>query len=525
MASERPKTESGAFRALPPSPETLELQEIARRMFLSQKPEEIVRLLTEAAVRRTGARAATVFLRNPETGGFEAGDPALLPETAVIDYVFHEDKPPTIPHGTGIFITVFPLRFHEEQVGLLVLDVTAVAEEIVRKDLDPILLLADQAAVALKHARLVGESLDESILLANILDSITNSIITLDSENRITRVNRNAMAMLDLGEEVVGRPYREVLLPPVAEAIDSLIREARQVGFAMERMVAARFPNGLELNIAVSTSVLRDKTSLPLGMIVVLRDMTASRELERLRRLDEMKSEFVANVSHELKTPLTSIKAYTEALLDMVPEGQMRGFLKVIEEESDRLLYLINDLLNVARIQSGRMKLHFALAAPRSIVEEILTVSKLASDKHRIVLEIAGGLPEILLDKERMKEVLVNLLSNAIKYSPAGGEVRVRMRLEESNLRIEVQDQGLGISPENQQKLFQPFSRVDSSLTAGIPGTGLGLVIVKSIVELHGGRITVESEPGRGATFIILIPARREIRRGEIGSEIGTMAE
>jgi signal transduction histidine kinase len=124
-----------------------------------------------------------------------------------------------------------------------------------------------------------------------------------------------------------------------------------------------------------------------------------------------------------------------------------------------------------------------------------------------------------------MKEVLINLLSNAIKYSPAGGDVHVRMLLEEGNLRIEVQDPGIGIPAEHQAKLFQAFYRVDNSATASIPGTGLGLVIAKAIVEHHGGRIGFASEAGKGTTFHLLIPVRRELDSRQIGRQMGTMAE
>jgi signal transduction histidine kinase len=130
----------------------------------------------------------------------------------------------------------------------------------------------------------------------------------------------------------------------------------------------------------------------------------------------------------------------------------------------------------------------------------------------------------MMLDKEKLKEVMINLISNAIKYSPAGGEVNLRMKMDESNLRIEIQDHGIGIAKEHQPKLFEAFYRVDSSHTAAIPGTGLGLTIVKAIVEHHGGRCWFESEVGKGTTFFLLIPARREIKRGELGSEIGSMA-
>jgi len=516
------RADSGIFRAMQQSPELIELQDVVSRMFLIQDVGELSKVLCAAARRYTKAKDIAVFLRGDD-GTFTGGDPALLPEKTVMDYVLEEARPITVPHGKG-WITAFPLRVAQGPVGILVCDVSGLAEDVARMNLEPVTVLCGQAAVMIHNALRVNRSIGESALLSNILDSITNAIITLDNEGVITRLNRNAMAILELPPDVVGRPYKEALHPDVATAVGSLLRDTETMGYAMEKMVTAKLDQGLELNIAISTSILRDEAFAPLGTIVVFRDMTASRELDRLRKLDTMKSEFVANVSHELKTPLTSIKAYTEALLDMATEEQMKAFLKVIDEESDRLLFLINDLLNVSRIQSGKIKMHYTLIQPRLIVDEILSISKINSEKHKLQLDVAPGLPDMMLDKEKLKEVMINLISNAIKYSPAGGNVDVRMRLDESNLRIEVQDHGIGIPKEHQSKLFEAFYRVDSSHTAAIPGTGLGLTIVKAIVEHHGGRCWFDSEVGKGTTFSLLIPARHEIKRGELGSEIGSMA-
>jgi PAS domain S-box-containing protein len=516
------RADSGIFRAIQQSPEAVELQDVVSRMFLLQDTNELVKVLSETALKYTKARKIAVFLLGDE-GTLTGGDPALMPEKTVLDYVLEGARPITVPHGSG-WITAFPLRVAQGPVGALVCDVTEIAEEVVRMNLEPVSVLCGQAAVMIHNAQRVNRSIGESALLSNILDSITNAIITLDNEGRITRINRNAMAILELTPDVVGRPYSDVLFPEVTKSVAALLKETEHLGFAMEKMVTAKLDQGLELNIAISTSILRDESFAPLGTILVFRDMTASRELDRLRKLDTMKSEFVANVSHELKTPLTSIKAYTEALLDMATEEQMKSFLKVIDEESDRLLFLINDLLNVSRIQSGKIKMHFTLTPPRAIVDEILNISKINSEKHKLVIEIADGLPEMMLDKEKLKEVMINLISNAIKYSPQGGDVNLRMRMDEANLRIEVQDHGIGIAKEHQSKLFEAFYRVDSSHTAAIPGTGLGLTIVKAITEHHGGRCWFESESGKGTTFFLLIPARQEIRRGELGSELGSMA-
>ena len=501
------KPASGAFRAAPPSSEATEVQDAVSRMFLMQDPDEISSLLCMATLKYTKARQVAIFLRNAD--GIATGDtPELLPEKAVIDCVIEEAKPITVSHGPR-WITVFALRVAQEPVGILVVDVTGMAEEIVRMNLEPVVALAGQAAVMIHNARRITRSIGESTLLSNILDSIPSAIVTLDNDLKITRLNRNAMAMFEISSDAIGRPYREALLPVAAE-VDGLLRDTEHRGYAMEKMATFTPAQGLELPIAASMSILRDDAFAPIGTILVFRDMTASRELERLHKLDLMKSEFVANVSHELKTPLASIKAYTEALLEMAGDGQMKSFLKVIDDESDRLLYLVNDLLNVSQIQSGRMKMNVKLVAARAIVDEISGISRVHSEKHKLVLEIADNLPDLLLDKEKMKEVLINLISNAIKYSPKGGEVRVRMLLEEANLRIEVQDEGIGIAKEDQARLFEPFYRVDP--TASIPGTGLGLAISKAIVERHDGKVWFKSEAGKGTTFFLLIPVRRGVQ-------------
>ncbi|MDQ7779471.1 MAG: HAMP domain-containing sensor histidine kinase, partial [Planctomycetota bacterium] len=209
-------------------------------------------------------------------------------------------------------------------------------------------------------------------------------------------------------------------------------------------------------------------------------------------------------------TPLTSIKAYTEALMDMAQDDTQKEFLGVVDSESDRLLSLIEDLLNVARIESGRIVLKPTTFHPKLLVDEILSISKVQSKKHTIEKDVPEGLQQIYADKDKLKEVMINLVSNAIKYSPDGGLVKMTLSEEEGNLRIDVSDQGMGIAAEHLTHIFEQFYRVDSSLTYKVSGTGLGLAIVKSIVETHGGVIRVVSEVGKGSTFTVLLPIRKE---------------
>jgi PAS domain S-box-containing protein len=505
------------------------LRASSKEILASSQASEICQLLIEAVLGLVPARGVELYLFDAAgtalvgTGGAQAG--RLKPDAATLEWIMNAEKPSSVPREDGTVVTLVPLVVYGERVGVLCLDVTGREEALSAHGIELLTELGTSAAVALSNSKLVARVEQQFLLLNNILDSITNGIVTVDPRLAVTRVNRNAMAMLEIAEDPTDRALLEILPAELRPAVQGIVEETLQMGFAIERMAAHKLSTGPEIPLAISTSLMRDPDLSVRGINIVFRDMTASKELERLRRLDQMKSEFVANVSHELKTPLTSIKAYTEAVIDMV-EGlkakldgvagaaeelqQQKDFLKVVDEESDRLLFLINDLLNVARIQAGKLKLNLEKVNPHLLVTEILGLSKVTSEKHQLITELAPDCPPMVLDKEKMKEVTINLVSNAIKYSPTGGRVWVRMNVVENNLRIAVQDEGIGISKEDQPKVFEQFYRVDSSLTSAVPGTGLGLSIVQAIVEAHGGKVELESEPGKGSTFTVWLPVRTE---------------
>jgi PAS domain S-box-containing protein len=451
------------------------------------------------------------YLYNEELGIYEGASSknGLRPQDEVFEWALSEEKISTIPIEQSL-VTVIPLKIHKHKVGVICAESTDSMESLNQTLLDMLHSIATQASAAYLSSRLLSKTEAQASLLNNILDSIINGILTIDRNNVITGMNRNAMAMMEIPQEAVGKKYTDALPRQISIIMEEIVEETTKTGFAMERMMNYNMSMGTEIPLSVSTSLLRDELLSITGIVFVFRDMTASRELERLRQIDKMKTEFISNVSHELKTPLTSIKAYTEALQDMAQDDTQKEFLKVIQEESDRLLFLINDLLNVARLQSGKMKIKFALVQPAIIVNEIMNISKVQSPKHKIIVEADETLPPIYMDRDLMKEVMINLLSNAIKYSPKGGNVWVRIKKFEDNIRYEVQDEGIGIAEELLPKVFEAFYRVDSSMTTEIPGTGLGLSIVKEIVDAHSGKVEVTSKVGVGTTFIVNIPAKTQ---------------
>jgi signal transduction histidine kinase/CheY-like chemotaxis protein len=242
-----------------------------------------------------------------------------------------------------------------------------------------------------------------------------------------------------------------------------------------------------------------------IGRVLSMQDITAEREII------QMKNEFVSTVSHELRTPLTSIKGYVDLILDgdagEVNEIQQE-FLGIVKENSDRLVDLINDMLDISRIESGRIRLKIEPMSVSDSIEGAIDTFRavLQQTGRKIESKVPDNLPLVAADRDRVGRVLINLVSNALKYSPEGGDVTLSATLSNSHVTISVKDRGMGISREDQKKLFTKFYRVDSALTREIGGTGLGLSITKSIIELLGGEVGVKSKVGHGSTFWFTLP-------------------
>jgi signal transduction histidine kinase len=237
---------------------------------------------------------------------------------------------------------------------------------------------------------------------------------------------------------------------------------------------------------------------------------------ERLKELDRMKSEFLSTAAHELRTPLTSIVGFSEILLKRkLDEERSNRFLKIINEESVSLAGLINDLLDVSRIESGKgFKIKKAPTDLRGIILENVDLFKSQTDKHTFKVDVPDGLAKIELDKDKIDQVMENLLSNAVKFSPQGGKITVSLDKTDEKVKVAITDTGMGIPEKDLPHIFEKFYRVEAASIQAIGGTGLGLGIVKYIVESHGGKISVESETGRGSTFNFTLPTKLPKRRG-----------
>lgn len=353
----------------------------------------------------------------------------------------------------------------------------------------------------------------EAAIRTAVLDAAVDGIRLVDLEGRTLVANA---AIETLTSDVFGLPGDSTLAERAALA--ERLTDPDSYRAATDQIISNPDAETLdEFELADSgrsfqryTAPVRDASGAPIGRIVVVREVTAERHADRL------KSELVATVSHELRTPLASILGFAELLLEreLTPDVRTR-YLETVCSEARRLAALINDFLDLQRIEAGSFAPSLDVLDLASVLREQVEVFSAQSSVHELVLELPQEPLEVVADRERMAQVIANLLSNSIKYSPKGGRVVVRGELEGDTVHVAVRDEGVGIPPEQQAKLFTKFFRVDSSDTREIGGTGLGLALVREILQAHHGRVGLESVEGEGSTFWFELPAAR---RGGGGS-------
>jgi len=334
-------------------------------------------------------------------------------------------------------------------------------------------------------------------LFEAVLGTMIDGVVVANSSLTLLYVNRAARTLLDLGDKpVVGRLISEVSRSaPLQDVIETALRKSvhQQTELQLIRQ---------KLTLAVSAAPLDLEPAG--GILIVLHDVTELRRLERMRR------EFVSNVSHELKTPLTSIQAYAETLLSggLEDEANSRGFVERIQEQAERLQTLILDLLRLARIESDDVAFEIRSVDVGEVVTEYVEDrADLARSKGVSLKTKPAAVPVIAsAEAEGLRTIISNLVDNALNYTPAGGRVEVEWGVVDGEVRIEVSDTGVGIPKEHQGRVFERFYRVDRARSRALGGTGLGLSIVKHLAQAFGGRVELESEQGRGSRFIVWLP-------------------
>lgn len=406
---------------------------------------------------------------------------------------------------TGSFRSAlgFPVRIGERVAGVVVL----LSHWRLMAPAEPEVL--DRLGAAL--GRLVDRKRRDRALLGSearknaMLESALDCVISVDEQGRIVEFNPSAEKTFGhsraqvLGESMVSLLVPEDLRGQHSEAFQRCLGPAssrpaaRRIETEALRADGSRFP----VEISVTSIHVGERPSFT----AYLRDITERKELDRL------KDELVSTVSHELRTPLASMRGFVELLLarDFSAAEQHR-FLEIVDKEMRRLGRLIDDFLDLQRLESGGLEYAFQAQPLRPLLEEAVEMFRHTSDRHIYHLEVAANSMRVRADADRLRQALRNLLSNATKYSPDGGRVTVLAAKESGLARVAVRDEGIGMDAQTKEKLFTRFFRADSTATRRIGGTGLGLALVREIVEAHGGEVGVTSSPGEGSEFHFSLP-------------------
>ncbi|MCK5305784.1 MAG: HAMP domain-containing protein [Candidatus Omnitrophica bacterium] len=332
-----------------------------------------------------------------------------------------------------------------------------------------------------------------------VLLSMFEGVMVVDIKGAILLMNQALKDFLLVKEEPHGKKPLEVVRNiEIQEIIDKVLKIKQGVE---SREISLLLPEEKTLLLHAAPVVREGATE---GAVLVFHDIT------NLRRLEKMRQDFVANVSHELRTPIASIKGYAETLIEgaLDDKENARDFLKIIYSDSDRLAKLIDDILDLSRVESGRLKMTLTPSAVKPIIERVVAgLKKQAQDKSvKIKIDIPQDIPRVLADENRVAQVLLNLIDNAIKYTESKGEVIISADEQGEFVRIDVSDTGIGIPENDLPRLFERFYRVDKARSRELGGTGLGLSIVKHIVQAHNGQVSVQSVLGQGSAFSFTIP-------------------
>jgi PAS domain S-box-containing protein len=552
------------------------LYDVARTINSSLELSEVLHAITKSTALATHSKACSIRLLTPDKqflvvggayglsqGYLRKGDVEV--EKSKIDQEVLLGKTAIIPDATNDLrfqypeeaksesirsILVVPLILRDTPIGVMRL-YTGEVHEFGEDEIGFIVAIANLGAIAIENAKLyqalkeevgdltedvneMADRLHESRLqvarqmdalsyeknrLETILASMGEGVVVTDPEYKVLLVNTAAELLLDFHRQEYMSKDGDLILPVSKIDLEKMLADGSE---ATPITPIVRKYKDKVLNILVS--LIRDESGQPFGAVSLLRDITQQAAIE------EMKTEFISVVSHELRTPLTPIKGYIDLLLegdagDLTDE--QKDYLTIVETNTDRLVALVNDLLDISKIEAGKIDLE---PKPMDMAEALRDVIEF----HRKQIESRGltlfeaippGLPWVKADRARITQVLNNLVSNAYKYTPGGGSITISTVPDGDYLEIVVADTGVGISKEDLKKLFTKFFRAKNPATKGTSGTGLGLAIVKSIVEKHQGEIWVESEPGKGSSFhftLLLAEPLPRIQKPQTTSRHGT---
>jgi len=507
------------------------LLQISRAITAQLNLDDVLELVLEAATRILAGQAGLIALRGSD-GDFSIRanyglSSAVVPYFAPLLTDIPDDadrsrfRIPRLAEKLGRIaaelglrlqqVVALPMAIGRELIGVLYV-FRSYGTRFTADDRQILSSFADQAAIAVNNAQLYEAVSQEKRRLDAILEYSADGVMILEAAHRITVFNQ-ALARMS------GWPAQAAL----GRQHDEVIRWARlETGLDLMSAVAGGWPlpqarplyvegdlrrrNGGTISVGITYAPLFTGEGALVNIIASVRDIT------RFREADELQSTFISVISHELKTPVALIKGYADTLLRKDAhwnQETVQESLGVILEETDRLNHLIDNLLDASRLQAGAMQLEMDQVALDALAERVASRFRTQSDVHQIVTDFPADFPAVEGDAGRLEQVLNNLLSNALKYSPAGGRITIGGHSLPGEVVVTVTDQGVGIPLEEQTRIFERFFRGSRERHQRTPGAGLGLYLVKAIVEAHGGRIWVESGPGEGAVFSFALPLKQ----------------
>lgn len=407
--------------------------------------------------------------------------------------------------GIAIILTTFFAFFLSTRITAPLRKMREVAFEVARGKFDTKATAMSQDEIGELAAALnqMGKQLkfninalqQEKEQLSSILSSMADGVITLNQEGEVVVVNPPAERFLKLWH--ADYDVQQMLPSELVLLFHKVVETEQQQVVEINLLIG---------NYVVLMTPLYNQTKIR-GAVAVLRDMTEERRLEKMRK------DFIANVSHELRTPMVMLQGYSEAILDdlVTTKEEVHEFVRIIYDESVRLGRLVNELLDLARMESGRVELHLDEIEIEPFVEKIVRKFQgIAKEKEvQLQAQFLSDVDKHIFDADRMEQVFTNLIDNAVRHTNAGGDVSFTIKQEQNGLFFEVKDSGIGIPEEDVPFVFERFYKGDKARTRGkAGGTGLGLAIAKNIVEAHGGKISVTSIENKGTTFSVFLPAK-----------------